>query len=132
MISVILTFLSLRHGSQSCRFHEQNFSDVEQILVQTFKKKLLKELGFSSVPNVSQARVPKIPSFYKHFIEAENNKPNEATGLDENDFDARTKQLFYFSKQGAFFFLFFYIYSGALCRILKRFRELTKICCTLK
>lgn len=105
MISVVvLAFLSLRHGSLSCRFHEQDFSDVEQILVQAFKKKLLKELGFSSVPNVSKILVPKIPSFYKHLIEAENIKPIQTTESDKDDFHAKTKQLFLFPKQGKFFY----------------------------
>lgn len=103
IFSTVLVFLSLPNGSLSCRFHEQNLSDVEQIVVQAFKKKLLKELGFSSVPNISKIKAPKIPSFYKHLIEAENRQPTHATELDEDDFHAKTKRLFLFPEKGKFF-----------------------------
>ena len=71
--------------------------------MQTFKKKLLKELGFSSVPSVSKIKAPKVPSFYKRLIEVENSKPIQTSELDEDDFYARTNQLFLFPEQGKFF-----------------------------
>ena len=103
MILTLLVFLSSLNGSLTCRFHEQNFSDVEKVSVQTFKKKLLKELGFSSVPNVNKIKVPKVPSFYKRLIEAENSKPIHTSELDEDDFLAKTNQLFLFPQQGKAF-----------------------------
>ncbi len=103
IFSTVLVFLSLPNGSLPCRFHDQNLSDVEQIVVQAFKKKLLKELGFSSVPNISKIKAPKIPSFYKHLIEAENRQPSQATQFDEDDFHAKTKRLFLFPERGKFF-----------------------------
>ena len=71
--------------------------------MQTLKKKLLKELGFPSVPNVNKTKIPKVPSFYKRLIEAENSKPIHASGLDEDDFLAKTNQLFLFPQQGKVF-----------------------------
>lgn len=103
IFSIVLAFLSVHKGSLSCRFHEQNLSDVEQILVQTFKKKLLNELGFSSVPNVSNIKAPRIPSFYKHLIEAENRQPAQTTESDDDDFHAKTERLFLFPDQGKIF-----------------------------
>lgn len=113
IFSIVLALLSVYNGSLSCRFHEQNLTGVEQILVQTFKKKLLKELGFSSVPNVSKIKAPRIPSFYKHLIEEKN------TELDEDDFHAKTKRLFLFPEQGKFFF-------DEQCLILRRFNGIKK------
>ena len=103
MIFALLAFLFSLNGPLTCQLHEQNLSDVERILVQTFKKKLLKEMGFSSVPNVSKIKAPKIPSFYKRLIEAENSKPIETSELDEDDFHAKTNRLFLFPEQGKFF-----------------------------
>lgn len=67
--------------------------------MQTFKKKLLKELGFSSLPNVNKIKVPKVPPFYKRLIEAENSKCIHTSELDEDDFLAKTNQLFLFPQQ---------------------------------
>lgn len=103
MILKLLVFLSSLNGSLTCRFHEQNFSDVERFSAQTFKKKLLKELGFSSVPNVNKIKVPKVPSFYKRVIEAENSRRIHTSELDEDDFLAKTNQLFLFPQQGKVF-----------------------------
>lgn len=103
MIFTLLIFLSSLSRSLTCRFHEQNFSDVEQVSVQAFKKKLLKELGFCSVPNVNKIKAPKVPSFYKRLIEEENSKPIQTSELDEDDFLAKTNQLFLFPEQGKFF-----------------------------
>lgn len=103
MIFALLAFLFSLNGPLTCQFHEQNLSDDERIFVQTFKKTLLKEMGFSSVPNVSMIKAPKIPSFYKRLIEAENSKPIQTSELEEDDFHAKTNQLFLFSEQGKFF-----------------------------
>lgn len=99
MIFTLLIFLSSLSRSLTCRFHEQNFSDVEKVSVQAFKKKLLKELGFCSVPNVNKIKAPKVPSFYKRLIEEENSKPIQTSELDEDDFLAKTNQLFLFPEQ---------------------------------
>ena len=103
MILTLLVFLSSLNVPLTCRFHEQNFADVEKVSVEAFKKKLLKELGFPSVPNVNKIKAPQVPSFYKRLIEAENTKPIQTSQLDEDDFLAKTNQLFLFPEQGKFF-----------------------------
>lgn len=100
LIFLVFAILSLSKESLSSRFHAQNSADFEQLLVQSFKKKLLRELGFSSVPNVSALKAPKIPSIYRHLVEAENSKFKQPIGEDEDDFHAKTKRIFLFSEQG--------------------------------
>jgi len=84
--------------------------------VQTFKKKLLKELGFSAVPNVSKIKAPKVPSFYKRLIEVENSNPIQSSELDQDDFHAKTNQLFLFPEQGKFFKRKFFNFVTPLLR----------------
>lgn len=106
VIFAVFTILSLRCESLSSRLHEQNFSDIEQILVQTFKKKLLKELGFSSVPNISAFKAVKFPPIYAHLVEAENSKLTQQSEEDEDDFHAKTKRIFLFPEEGKLYFYF--------------------------
>ena len=106
VIFAVFTILSLRCESLSSRLHKQNFSDIEQILVQTFKKKLLKELGFSSVPNISAFKAVKFPPIYAHLVEAENSKFTQQSEEDEDDFHAKTKRIFLFPEEGELYFYF--------------------------
>jgi len=69
--------------------------------VQTFKKKLLKELGFSSVPNISAFKAVKFPPIYAHLVEAENSKLTQQSEEDEDDFHAKTKRIFLFPEEVA-------------------------------
>ena len=99
-VFVILVILSFRHESFSCRFQGQGLTDTEQILVESYKKKLLKELGFSTVPNISAFKPPKIPQIYKYLVEEENRKYNQMVEEEDDGFYAKTKRIFLFPKQG--------------------------------
>ena len=99
MIFAVFMILSLHFESLSSQFHKQNSSDDKQILEESFKAKLLKELGLSSAPNVSSLKAPEIPAIYKYLVEAENRKLQEPTEKDD-DFHAKTKRIFLFPEKG--------------------------------
>ena len=100
MIFLVFVILSLRLEPLSCRLQGQNLSDTEQILVESFKKKLLKELGFSTVPNISAFKPPKIPQIYKYLVDEENRKYNQMAEEEDDGFYAKTKRIFLFPEQG--------------------------------
>ena len=105
-VLVVFTVLSLHFEGSSCRFRGQNVSDSEQILVESFKKKLLKELGFSTAPNVSGLRPPKIPEILRNLVEAENRKYKRLAEEVDDKFYAKTRQIFLFPEEGEIYFLF--------------------------
>ena len=99
MIFAVFMILSLHFESLLSQFHKQNSSDDKQILAESFKQKLLKELGLSSAPNVSALKAPEIPAIYKYLVETENRKLQEPIE-EEDDFHAKTKQIFLFPEKG--------------------------------
>ena len=99
MILAVFMILSLQFTSLSSQFHKQNSSDDRQILEESFKQKLLKEFGLSSAPNVSALKAPEIPAIYKYLVETENRKFQEHVDEDD-DFHAKTKQIFLFPEKG--------------------------------
>lgn len=105
-VFIIFTVLSLHFEGSSCRFRGQKASDGEQILVESFKKKLLKELGFSTVPNVSGLRPPKIPEIVRNLVEAENRKYKRMAEEVDDEIYAKTKQIFLFPEEGEINFWF--------------------------
>lgn len=97
---VVAVVVFLHFKSLLSQVPQQNISDFEEILVQSFKVKLLKELGLSSVPNVSASKAPKIPTIYKNLVEAQNRKFRQLKE-EEDDFDAKTKRIFLFPERVA-------------------------------
>ena len=95
MICAIFMILSLHFESLSSQFQGQNSFDDKQILEESFKEKLLKELGLSSAPNVSALKAPEIPAIYKYLVEAENRKIQEPVEKND-DFHAKTERIFLF------------------------------------
>lgn len=110
-VFVVFTVLSFPFEGSSCRFRGQNASDSEQILVESFKKKMLKELGFSTAPNVSGLRPPKIPEILRNLVEAENRKYKRMAEEVDDKLYAKTKQIFLFPEEGEIYFLFALINS---------------------
>ena len=106
IVFVVFTLLSLHFEGSSCRFRGQTASDSEQILVESFKKKLLKELGFSTAPNVSGLRPPKIPEILRNLVEAENRKFKRMAEEVDDKFYAKTRQIFLLPEEGEIYFLF--------------------------
>lgn len=102
MMCLLLTFHSY-HEALSGQSYEQYLSDLEQIHVQMFKEKLLKELGLSSVPNISKEQTPKFPKFFKDYLESEL-KDFAAKHTDSNNLKTGKEDLFLFAKQGTFCF----------------------------
>lgn len=102
--AVVVLSLHFKSLSSQSQKPYSGSHDADEIFVQSFKTKLLKELGLSSVPNVSAAKVPSLPAISKHFVEAENRKFDQP--VDEEDkFHAKTKRIFLFPDQGEAFFL---------------------------
>ncbi|RMX47290.1 hypothetical protein pdam_00012676 [Pocillopora damicornis] len=97
MMCLLLTFHSY-HEALSGQSYEQYLSDLEQIHVQMFKEKLLKELGLSSVPNISKEQTPKFPKFFKDYLESEL-KDFAAKHTDSNNLKTGKEDLFLFAKQ---------------------------------
>ena len=95
--------LSLHFKSLPSQSHKPYSYDADEIFVQSFKTKLLKELGLSSVPNVSAEKVPSLPAISKYFVEAENRKFDQPVE-EEDKFHAKTKRIFLFPEQGEAFF----------------------------
>lgn len=99
MICAVLVILCLHFEPLSCRLQKSNLLDIEQNLLQSFKRKLLKELGLSSVPNVSAEEVSKIPEVIKSLVDEENH--NFLRSAKEHDnFHAKTEEIFLFPDQG--------------------------------
>lgn len=68
-------------------------------MLQSFKRKLLKELGLTSAPNVSVEEVSKIPEVFKSLVDEENR--NFLRSAKEHDnFHAKTEEFFLFPDQG--------------------------------
>ena len=74
--------------------------------MESFKKKLLKELGFSTAPNVSGLRSPKIPEILRNLVEAENRKFKRMAEEVDDKFYAKTRQIFLLPEEGEIYFLF--------------------------
>ena len=105
MISAVFAIQFLHFASLSVHVQRTNLSDIEQILLQSFKENLLRELGFSSAPNVSALKVPRIPKIYKHLVDEENRRYVHFTKA-QDTFHAKTERIFLFPDQGKNFFFF--------------------------
>lgn len=100
MICLLLIFHSFHYEALSGQSHEEYLPDLEQLHVQMFKEKLLKELGLSSVPDISKEQIPKFPKFFKHYLESEL-KDFVAKQTDSNDPKTGKEELFLFAKRVA-------------------------------
>lgn len=100
VICLLLIFHSFHYEALSGQSHKQYLSDLEQFHVQMFKEKLLKELGLSSVPDISREQIPKFPKFFKHYLESEL-KDFAAKHTDSNDPKTGNEELFLFAKRVA-------------------------------
>lgn len=96
VILVTLTIVLLSHESTSLQVRGGNVSAIEQILLESFKKSLLKELGFSTAPNVSDTTLRKVPHILKYMVEADNRK----YALKKQEDYAKIKRIFLFPVQG--------------------------------
>ena len=95
VILVTLTIALLSHESK-LEVGNRNVSAFEQILLESFKKRLLKELGFSTVPNVSNTTLRKAPHILRYMVEADNRKYS----LKKQEDYAKIKRIFLFPVQG--------------------------------
>ncbi|XP_015779261.1 PREDICTED: growth/differentiation factor 8-like [Acropora digitifera] len=99
MICAVLVILCLHFEPLSCHLQKSNLLDNEQNILQSFKRKLLKELGLTSAPNVSAEEVSKIPEVFKSLVDEENR--NFLLSAKERDnFHAKTEEFFLFPDQG--------------------------------
>ena len=67
--------------------------------MQSVKKKLLRELGLSSVPNITKWRVPNVPPYFRHLVESRNKKFEQRAKI-KDDSLAKIKQIFLFPTPG--------------------------------
>ncbi|XP_068715991.1 growth/differentiation factor 8-like [Montipora foliosa] len=100
MISAVFAIQFLHFASLSVQVQRTNLSDIEQILLQSFKENLLRELGLPSAPNVSAFKVPRIPKIYKHLVDEENRRYIHST-KEQDTFHAKTERIFLFPDQAA-------------------------------
>ena len=96
MIFAVFMILSPHFESLSSQFQGQNSFDEKQILEESFKERLLKELGLSSAPNVSDLKAPEIPAILKYLVDAENRKLQE----EDEGFYSKTTRIFLFPEKG--------------------------------